>query len=283
MILDVLLDTLLDCVKLLPFLFITYLAMEYLEHYAGDKTARLVERTGAAGPVLGGLLGVVPQCGFSSALANLYAGGLISRGTLLAVFLSTSDEMLPILISRQAEAGLILKILAVKAASGILIGLAVDALTPAARRKRADHIHELCDEAHCGCEEEKPFRSALIHTARILGFIFLITLVMNLAVELVGQERLAGLVLNVPVLGELIAGVIGLIPNCAASVVITELYLQGVLSTGAMLSGLLTGSGVGLLILFRIHRHGRDNLKTLGLLYGTGVLVGLLLGQLPIF
>ena len=277
--LDVIQDTLLDGLKLLPFLFLAYLAIELIEHHAGEKTEELLRRSGRLGPVLGGLIGVVPQCGFSAAAANFYAGGVITRGTLLAVFLSTSDEMLPILIGESAPAGLILKLLAVKAVCGILTGTVVDLLS---RRSPELCIDELCEEAGCKCEESI-WKSALRHTVKIFGFLLLVTFCLNLVIDLWGTEHLAGFILNRPVAGELLAGVIGLIPNCAASVVLTELYLSGGMGIGALLSGLLVGSGVGLLVLFRMHRHWKDNLLTLAILYGSGVVLGSLAGLLPIF
>ena len=280
---DVLLDTLIDCLKILPFLFLTYLLMEYLEHKAGDRATELMNGSGRFGPVIGGVLGVVPQCGFSAAVSNLYAGGVITRGTLLAVFLSTSDEMLPILISQRAPAVFMLKILGVKAAVGIIAGLIIDAVARRAHDYRAPHIHDICEDKNCHCDEKGVFVSALIHTGQIIAFIFVITLVLNIVIYYVGEDRLAGLILNRPVIGELIAGVVGLIPNCAASVVITQLYLQGAMSVGAMLSGLLVGSGVGLLVLFRMNRNAKDNVKTLVLLYVIGVVCGTVIGLLPIF
>lgn len=280
---DVLLDTVLDCLKILPFLFLTYLLMELLEHKAGDKAAQIMNNSGRFGPVLGGVLGVVPQCGFSAAVSNLYAGGIITRGTLLAVFLSTSDEMLPILISEHAPAGFVLKILGIKAAVGIVAGLIVDAAARRTHSAAGLHIHDICEDKNCHCDEKGVFVSALIHTGQIILFIFIITLVLNAVIKFVGEDRFAGLILNRPVLGELIAGLVGLVPNCAASVVITELYLEGAMSVGAMLSGLLVGSGVGLLVLFRMNRDVRDNVKTLVILYVIGVVCGYVLGLLPIF
>ncbi|MBO4831863.1 MAG: arsenic efflux protein [Oscillospiraceae bacterium] len=280
---DVLLDTLIDCLKILPFLFLTYLLMEYLEHRAGEKATELMHGSGRFGPVIGGVLGVVPQCGFSAAVSNLYAGGVITRGTLLAVFLSTSDEMLPILISERAPAGFVFKVLAVKALVGIIAGLVIDAVARRAHDYREPHIHDICEDKNCHCDEKGVLVSALIHTGQIIAFIFIITLVLNAVIFYVGEERLAGIILNRPVIGELIAGVVGLIPNCAASVVITQLYLQGAMSVGAMLSGLLVGSGVGLLVLFRMNRNPKDNVKTLVMLYVIGVVCGTVIGLLPIF
>ena len=280
LLIDVLQDTLLDGLKLLPFLFLAYLAIELIEHHAGEKTMAAIHRSGRTGPIIGGLLGVIPQCGFSAAVANFYAGGVITRGTMIAVFLSTSDEMLPILLSENVPITLILRILAAKALAGMAAGFVIDRLERAPEREL--RIEELCEEAGCRCEESV-WRSALRHTVKIFGFLLVITFALNLVVSAVGEERLAGFLLNRPVVGELLAGLIGLIPNCAASVVITELYLAGGMGAGAMLSGLLVGAGVGVLVLCRVHHDRKDNLKTVVLLYGSGVVLGLLLGLLPIF
>jgi len=278
--LDVIIDTLIDGLKLLPFLFLAYVFIELLEHKAGAKTHALINRSGKYGPLIGASFGIVPQCGFSAAMSNLYAGGVITRGTLIAIFLSTSDEMLPILISESAPLPLILKILAVKLIAGTIVGFFVDAVF---REKTGMHIHDMCHDDDCHCEEGSILKSALIHTARIFAFILVISFLLNTVVYILGEERLAAFILNKPVIGELLSGMIGLIPNCASSVVITQLFMQGGMSTGALLSGLLVGSGVGLLILFRVNHNTKDNVKTLVILYISGVLVGTLAGLLPIF
>ena len=280
MFLDALLDTLIDGLKLLPFLFGVYLIIEFIEDRAEDRTVELINRAGRWGPVAGAALGVVPQCGFSAAVSNLYAGGLITRGTLLAVFLSTSDEMLPILISGGAPGTFIGKVLLFKALSGVLVGTAVD--TVEKRRGRSRTLHELCEQEDCHCEDGI-FKSALRHTLKIFAFILAVSFVMNLIVSAVGQDRLGQLILNRPVIGEVLAGIIGLIPNCAASVVLTGLYLQGAMSAGAMLSGLLVGSGVGLLVLLRMNKNAGDNILTVGILYGSGVVLGCLAGAFGLF
>lgn len=273
--LDLLLDAFLDTIKLIPFLFLTYLAMEYLEHRTGEKAQVLIRKAGRFGPVIGGVLGAVPQCGFSAAASNLYAGRVISLGTLMAIYLSTSDEMLPILISERAPAGTILRILLAKAAIGILAGLLIDLLLHRKDREAHQHIHEICEHEHCHCEEGI-WKSAVSHTLQIALFIFVIGLALNLLLHFAGEDLLARLILNHPVAGPLLASLVGLVPNCAGSVVITKLYLGGVIGTGAMLAGLLTGSGVGLLILFRVNHHKKENLQVLGLLYAVGVLTGIL-------
>ncbi len=277
--LEVIADTLADTVRLLPFLFLTYLAMEYLEHKTAGRAETVLKKGGRLGPVAGGILGMVPQCGFSAAAANLYAGRVITLGTLISVYLSTSDEMLPILISEADRVGLgtILKILVLKAAVGMAAGLAVDVLV---RQKQEvhGHIHALCEHEHCHCEEGGSiWKSAMIHTLQITFFILLISFALNLLLFFFGEELLGRLLLNRPVAGELLAALVGLIPNCAASVVLTRLYLDGAMSFAACMSGLLTGAGVGSLILFRVNRNKKENVKILLLLYGIGVAAGLIL------
>lgn len=284
LICEVALDAVIDSVKLLPFLFLTYLAMEYLEHKTSDKTNRLVERSGRFGPLYGSLLGIVPQCGFSAAATNLYAGRVITLGTLIAIYLSTSDEMLPILISEKVPLLLILKILFVKVAIGMIAGFIIDFVHQKLLRwthmKDPHHlpdIHHMCEHEHCHCDEKGIFPSALKHTLEIFAYILVISFVLNLVIAYIGEDTLSSFVLNRPVIGELAAGMIGLMPNCAASVVITQLYLEGLLSAGPMMAGLLVSAGVGLLVLFKVNDHPRENLKILGLLYAVGVVSGLLI------
>lgn len=271
--------SILDTLKLVPFLFLTYLAMEYLEHKTGNKAQQLMRRAGALGPVIGGVLGIAPQCGFSAASSGLYAGRVISLGTLMAVYLSTSDEMLPILISEQAPFRTILLLLLAKAAIGITAGLIIDFIHQKGHKREEPHIHDLCEQEHCHCEKGI-LRSALSHTLQITFFILLVTFALNLLLHFVGEDALANLLLNRTILGPVLSGIVGLIPNCAGSVVITQLYLDGAMGIGGALAGLLTGSGVGLLVLFRVNHNRKENLQILGLLYGIGVLAGILTGIL---
>ena len=221
---DIILDALLDTLKTLPFLFAAYLLIEFIEAKAEEKTVAIIHRAGKLGPVLGGALGVIPQCGFSAATANLYVSGLITRGTLIAVFLSTSDEMLPILISHAAPAGFILKVLAFKMLVGILCGILIDMLARRFHLSKERHIHDMCEQEGCKCEDGI-FKSALIHTLKIAGFLLVVNLVLGFVIEIVGEERLSGFLLNRPVIGQFLSALIGLIPNCASSVVLTDLYL----------------------------------------------------------
>lgn len=272
-------DALLDGIKLLPFLLVTYLLMEYMEHKTSQKTGRILQKSGKWGPVLGGILGVVPQCGFSAAASNLYAGRIITLGTLLAVFLSTSDEMLPILISEQVNPVTILRILAWKAAIGIVIGILIDLWMQKIRGNKIDdlRIEQICDHHHCHCGEGKIVRSALKHTFQIFVFILLVSFLLNLLIAWIGDETLASVLSSRPVLGPVLSGLVGLIPNCASSVVLTQLYLEGMLGAGAMIAGLLSGTGVGLLVLFKVNENMWENMRILLFLYVTGVAAGILM------
>lgn len=275
---DIIMDALTDSVKLLPFLFITYLVMEYLEHKAGDKMQETIRRSGKGGPAIGSILGAFPQCGFSAAASNLYAGRIITLGTLLSIYLSTSDEMLPILISEKAGTDTILKILAVKIVIGMFAGFLIDF---AARRffKKSNEelrIGHLCEQHHCHCEKGI-LKSSVHHTLEIFVYVFLISLLLNFVISLIGDAFLETMLVNRPVLGVLIAGAVGLIPNCAASVVITQLYLKGILGAGSMMAGLLVGAGVGILVLLRVNDRPKENAMIIALLYLTGIISGILI------
>ncbi len=278
-LLDALVDTLLDTLKVAPFLFLIYLLMEFIEHKAGDKTKNFISKSGRFGPVLGGLLGAVPQCGFSAACSGLFSGGVITTGTLIAVFLSTSDEMLPIMLTGGFPVLSVLKIVGSKALFGIGVGLLVDLFVPRGNDKK--DFHDLCEHDHCHCEKGI-FRSALHHFLEIIAYLFVFTLVINVVVGFVGEENLAKVFVSVPVVGQMIAALIGLIPNCASSIVITDLFLSGVISSGVMMSGLLVGAGVGLAVLFRTNRNLKQNLIITALLYAVGVLLGTLIDLIGI-
>lgn len=276
-------ESLEDSIKLLPFLFLTYLFMEALEHHTGDKLARRIRTAGTFGPVWGGLLGIMPQCGFSAAASSLYAGRVITVGTLLAIYLSTSDEMLPILISQSVPVASIAKILAVKVSIAIVSGLLVEVVYVKVlkRHEKTMDIHVVCEEEHCHCEDGI-FLSALKHTIRIFVYILLIALVLNAIIGIIGEDTLGGLFSAMPVVGEMIAALVGLIPNCASSVIITELYLDGIISAGAMMSGLLVNAGVGALVLFRLNRDVKQNVGIIATLYGLGVFWGVIIEMIGI-
>ena len=277
-LLDCILDALLDSAKILPFLFFAYLAMEYIEHKMGERTKREIERAGALGPVFGSVLGVIPQCGFSTVASNLFAGRIITVGTLLAVYLSTSDETLPIFISESVPVVTMVKILGVKCLIAMVAGFLIDAVLRLLTHGKKEEMMsgDLCEHEHCHCEKSI-LKSSLVHTVKIILFIFLISAILNILIAIVGEDSLKQLIGNRPVITCFVAGLVGLIPNCAASVVITELFLEHMISVGAMFSGLLVGAGVGLLVLFRVNEHWKENVKIVALLYGIGVGAGLFL------
>ena len=303
-VMDLLSDAFLDTLKLLPFLFLAYLLLEYLEHRAGDRMERFLGRAGRCGPLIGAGLGLVPQCGFSAAAAGLYSARLISVGTAVAVFLSTSDEMLPVMLGGRVPWHTVLAALAVKFAVALAVGFACDGVmrlfarhkektaeqlraeeednTATAHHHDHDHehghrgydeIHDLCETEHCHCEKGI-FVSALIHTAHIALFIFIVEVALGGLIAGVGEDRLVAFVSGHGALAYLTAGLVGLIPNCAASVVLTDLYVEGVLSFGTMMAGLLPGAGAGLLVLLRRRRPLRDVICLVALLYVVGVLFG---------
>lgn len=274
-----------DTLYIIPFLFITYVAMEWLEHKTGGKTEAAIKRAGAAGPFIGAVVGVVPQCGFSAAAATLWAGRVITLGTLFAVFLSTSDEMLPIFIAEQVPLIVILKIIGAKIIIGMVMGFLVDAALRIARRIDIPlHIHDLCEQEHCHCHDGEGgiLKSALKHTLQVTLFIFVITIVLNGVLEVVGEDVLGEFLSANPALSVFGSALVGLVPNCPASIVIAQLYVEGVLGSGAMLAGLLVSAGVGLLVLVRTNRRPKENLAIIAGLYATGVVWGLIVNALGI-
>lgn len=275
--LDILLDAVIDSVKLLPFLFITYLIMEYIEHKTSNKAKETIKKSGKWGPLVGSILGIVPQRGFSVSATNLYATRVITLGTLIAVYLSTSDEMLPIFISEAVLPIIILKILGIKLVIGMIAGFLIDFVLRKRHKNPEDEkIVDLCEREHCHCEHGI-IKSALKHTLNIFIFIFIVNIVMGLLIHLIGEDKIAGFFSSVPILGPVISGLVGLIPNCASSVIITQLYLDNVISVSTMLSGLLVGAGVGLAVLFKTNKGIKENLKIVGLLYAIGVISGIIL------
>ena len=278
-------DTLIDALKLVPFLFLTYLLMEYLEHKTGDKTKEVIKKSGKFGPLFGAILGIVPQCGFSAAAASLYAGRVITMGTLIAVFLSTSDEMLPILISEVAPIDLIVKVLLIKLVIGAIAGFIIDAVRRIIikRKKQTEKEEEaeeaighICEHDHCDCEHGI-LKSTIKHTLNILLFIIIITFILNTIVHFIGEENISKAIASVPFVGILVSALFGFIPNCAGSVIITELYLSNLISLGSMIAGLLVGSGIGILVLYRTNKHLKQNLIISGLLYIIGITSGLII------
>lgn len=271
-----------ETLLLLPFLFVTYLVLEAVEAKAGGALEKFLERARSIGPAAGAAAGVIPQCGISAAAASFYAGGVITVGTLLAVFLSTSDELIPVLLSERVPAALMVKIVGIKAVCALGIGFLTDGILAALRHiRRQVSVHDLCEHSRCGCHEHEGILvPAFIHTLEIFVFIVVISGAIELCLHCFGEDCLNSLRLNRPFWGEILAGALGLIPNCAVSVAGAKLYLSGAMSAGALMASSFTGSGLGLLVLFRTNRNLRENLAILGAVYVFGVFLGWLSGFL---
>lgn len=266
------LDAFTDTLKIIPFLLITYIIIEWIEHKASEQLIAGIQKTSRFGPLIGSLFGLLPQCGFSSIASSLYVTRVLSLGTLIAIFLTTSDEMLPIMISNQAPLPLIFKILTIKFMVGVGAGYFIDIIYR--RKNKSDmQIQDFCDDADCHCEEDGIFVSAIKHTLKIAIYIFAITLLLNYVLRFVD---LSSILLASPILTVVISAVVGLIPNCAISIAITQLYLDGLLTFGSMMAGLLTNAGVGLLVLFKINKNQKENFKIVAYLVLVAVVVGLL-------
>lgn len=272
---EVILDTIVDSLKLIPFLLVAFLIIELLEHKLNNKTKNIITKSKKIGPIIGSLLGVIPQCGFSVMATNLYITRIITLGTLISIYLSTSDEMLIIMISEKVEISLILKILLIKIFFGIVYGLIIDKIINK-KKKDKETNYELCDEEHCDCNHSI-LLSAIKHTLHITLFIFIITLIINTIFTLLGDNYLSKILLNNSILSPFITSLIGLIPNCAASVILTELYLNSTISLGSLIGGLLTSSGSSLLVLIKNNKNQKENLSIILLLYALGVLSGIII------
>ena len=282
---DVLIDVFLDTLKIIPFLFAAYLLMEYLEHRMSGKMVRYLADAERTGPLVGAVAGIIPQCGFSATAAGFYAGGLISTGTLLAVFLSTSDEMIPVMLGNAVPVTVIIKILAWKVVAAVLTGLLVDRIARGGAGTRPKvRIEELCHDANCSCGKEHQgiIKPALRHTVKTGAFVFAVSLAAGILIFLLGEDTITAFLSGRPFTGIFLTALIGLIPNCAASVMITELFAEGIITAAQLMSGLLVSAGVGLAVLFRNRRHFRENLRFTGILYVSGVLWGIFLSVLHV-
>ena len=277
--LEIIQDAVFDVAKLLPFLFITYIIMEYIEHKMTEKSKKAIQKSGKLGPLFGGIVGIVPQCGFSASATNLYAARVISLGTLISVYLSTSDEMLPILISESVSLEKIIKILAIKVIIGIISGFIIDFILKIFKKEKLNDtkIEDLCEHENCDCQHGGIFKSAIKHTVNILIYIFIITLIINFAVEFIGEDNISNFVGRHAIIGPMIASLLGLVPNCASSVIITNLYLENIINGASMIGGLLTGAGVGLIVLFKMNKNLKENIKIVAIVYGIGAISGIVL------
>ena len=273
---DCILDGIIDTLKLLPFLLVTFLVLEFIEHKVTKKNQDILTRSKKVGPLVGGLLGAFPQCGFSSMAANLFSAKVISMGTLIAVFLSTSDEMLPIMISEHADIMTIIKIIGFKIIIGIIIGFIIDLVYRNKQKSIKPEIKEMCNHEHCSCNHDGIVISSIKHTIKIGLFILLVNIIIDLIIFKIGEDNVSRLLLNNNIITYFLSSLIGLIPNCGGSVIITELFLSKMITIGTMFSGLLTGSGLGILLLFRTNKNLKENISILSIIYFVGIIVGIL-------
>ena len=277
--LEVIEETLLYSIKLIPFLFIAYLIMEYIEHKTSQKSRETIKKSGKFGPLIGSFLGIFPQCGFSVVATNFYAGRVITLGTLISVYLTTSDEMIPIMISEAVPLWTILKILFVKLVIGIVAGFVIDFVLRLINKNKKieeENIVDLCEHDHCHCEKGI-LKSSIHHTLSIFVFILIVTFIINTAIYFIGEENISNILLNKPIFGPIVSSLIGLIPNCASSVIITNMYLKNVINVGTMIAGLLVNAGVGLVVLFKTNKKIKENIAIICLLYIVGVISGIVL------
>ncbi len=270
---DIIIDTLIDGIKLLPFLFFTFLIIEYLEHKTSKKGMDMINKNKKYGPIIGSLLGAIPQCGLSVMATNFYAMRVISLGTLISIYLSTSDEMVPLLLSNKTDPIFIIEVLLIKVVVGMIAGFLIDYFI---RQESSSKIEKFCDEEHCDCNHGI-VHSALIHTIKIFIYIIAVTFILNFFFEYFGKEKITSIFMKNNFFVPFITALIGFIPNCASSVIITELYLNHAISFASLISGLLTGSGVALLVLFKVNNNSKENIKILSILYVIGALVGIIL------
>lgn len=279
---EIVIETCLDSIKMLPFLFFAFLLIEFLEYYSGEMSGKLLKKVGKAGPVVGAVLGCVPQCGFSVLAANLYAGGVLSAGTLIAVFAATSDEAVLILMANPGRAGEIIWLLAVKVVIAVAAGYFVDGVMQKYIVRTEKNVHIKPRETVRPSKMEV-VREAIGHTFRIFAYLFVFNLILNFAIELLGIQKLSEILLGNTVFQPIIAAIIGLIPNCAASVILTQLYLSGAISFASVVSGLCTGAGVGLIVLFKMNSDKKENFRILLTLVATASVAGMFLQFLQFY
>lgn len=269
---DIIIDTLVDALKILPFLFITFLLLELLEHKLNNKTKNVISKSGKVGPIIGSLLGVIPQCGFSVVATNLYITRVISLGTLFSIYLSTSDEMLPIMLSQNVNFKTILIVILIKVVTGMLFGFVIDLVIRKNNKNKYDY--HICEEEHCHCDHGI-VKSSLKHTFNIIIFIIGVSFILNVIFLYCGNDLISKIFMKDTLFGPFLGSLVGLIPNCGASVILTEMFLKGVINLGTCMAGLLTGSGVALLVLFKSNKNIKENLCICLTLYLIGVLVGI--------
>ena len=273
---DIIIDTLIDNIKLLPFLFLAFIIIELIEHKLSNKNKSIITKSKKFGPIIGAIFGIIPQCGFSVLASNLYISRIITLGTLISIYLTTSDEMLPILISEKVEANTIIKILLLKVFFGMLYGIIIDIILKKQNRNNKKENYHICEEEHCHCENGIII-PALKHTVNIFLFLLIITFIINIIFYFVGESFLSKLLLKNSIFSPLLTSLIGLIPNCGTSVLLTELFIKNIISLPELISGLLVNSGTATIVLFKNNNNIKENIKIITILYLLGVLSGIIL------
>lgn len=275
---EIITDTIIDALKLFPFLFIAFLIIEYIEHKLTNKSKKIIEKSEKMGPLIGSALGIIPQCGFSVLATNLYITRIISLGTLISIYLSTSDEMLPILLSEKTSINTILQLLLIKFVIGLIAGFLIDFIIRKLKiKKTKKENYSICQKEHCHCENNNLLLSSLKHTSKTLLFIVLLTFILNVIMKYLGNEYISKIFMKNSIFSPFLSSLVGLIPNCGASVILTELYIKGIIETSSVVSGLLTGSGVALLVLFKTNKNLKENITILSLIYFIGSFSGLII------
>ncbi len=275
--LDIMLDTIIDILKIFPFVFFAFILIEIFEHSFNKNSKKIMEKTKKVGPLIGSGLGLIPQCGFSVFATDLYITRIISLGTLISIYLTTSDEMLIVMISEKVDINIIFKILFIKFLIGLLCGLIIDIVISKISRKEDKVNYSICNDEDCHCDEDGIVVASLKHTLRTIIIIALVTFVINVLMEYKGNQFISKLFLKDNIFGPFISSIVGLIPSCGSSVILTELYIENAISFSSMIAGLLTNSGVALIVLFKSNKNIKDNFKILGILYFIGVLSGVII------
>lgn len=276
-------DSIVDSLSIVLLLFIIYVLIEYIEHNYSHKIKNAVEKAGKAGPLVGAVAGSVPQCGFSVVLSALYSKNMISIGTLLAVYISTSDEAIPVILANPSKARVVIPLILTKIAIAMVAGFLIDAFYR--KRLKKPDLEECVDEVGCcghQCDSDKIgikdiLFHPMIHTLKIFFFVLVTTLLINYIIWQFGILNLQRLFLEHNTLQPIFTAAIGLIPNCASSVAIANLYLNDLISFGATISGLSAGAGLGLIVLYKENKDKKNTAIVLGLLLFISILSGILI------
>lgn len=284
---DAVLDAFLDTLKIFPFIFVIYVLIELLEHKTSfSKDHERLQ--GNLAPLIGAATGIIPQCGFSVMAAKLYDRGLIRTGTLLAVFLATSDEALIILLSSSTYAGMILPLVAIKLVVAVIVGYGVNFMLSGERLAvvplTEEDIHAFsCGREHEGKSELRLYLiDPLLHSLKIALYLLIVNIVLGCIIYEIGEDAISSLIIGGPYLQPLITAAIGLIPNCASSVIITQTYIDGFMTFGSCVAGLCANAGLGFVVLLKNGKKLKRNIALIVATYFISVAVGIIINSIAI-